>query len=335
MQLAIPGRYLVYSPMGSGIGISRRLEDRERQRLRREIGKVDVPAGGVILRTAAQGAAQIDFQRELLYLEKLNEVLQGRAEKAKAPSLIFQEADLAVRVVRDVFANEFERAIVDDRLQYERLVSFLNRTAPDLVERVELYQDTEYGLLDRYQVNEEIRRAMSKRVDLPSGGYLIFDYGEALTVIDVNTGSFTGGGSSTRLEDTITKINLEAAEEIVHQLRLRDIGGIIVIDFIDMAHARNRNAVLRKLRRALDDDRTKTFVVEVSPLGLVEMTRQNVTDGIREIMTRPCSVCNGEGMVISEETVALEFRGRLLEIAGQRPEPEALLVQVNSRVAGR
>ena len=148
---------------------------------------------------------------------------------------------------------------------------------------------------------------LERRVDLPSGGYLIIDYAEALTVIDVNTGSFTGKGKSARLEDTITKTNLEAAEEVVRQLRLRDIGGIIVIDFIDMARSRNRDAVLKVLRKALDEDRTKTFVVEISPLGLVEMTRQNVTDGVREIMTKPCPVCSGEGVVKSEETIAIEF----------------------------
>ena len=169
-------------------------------------------------------------------------------------------------------------------------------------------------------------------MDLPSGGYLIIDYAEAGTVIDINSGSFTGRGKGARLEDTITKTNLEAAEEVVRQLRLRDIGGIIVIDFIDMSRAKNRDAVLKVLRKALDEDRTKTYVVEISPLGLVEMTRQNVTEGVREILTKTCPTCEGEGVVLSEETVALDVERRLRELAGERPDTEAFLIRANSRV---
>ncbi len=174
---------------------------------------------------------------------------------------------------------------------------------------------------------------LARRVDLPSGGYLIIDYAEALTVIDVNSGSFIGRGKGAALEDTITKTNLEAAEEVVNQLRLRDIGGIIVIDFIDMARARNRDAVLKTLRRTLDEDRTKTFTAEISKLGLVEMTRQNVTEGVREIMTRSCPTCEGEGVIRSEETIAIEFERRLRDVAVEHPEAEAFLVQANPRVS--
>ena len=170
-------------------------------------------------------------------------------------------------------------------------------------------------------------------MDLPSGGYLMIDYAEAMTVIDINSGSFTGRGKGAKLEDTITKTNLEAADEVVRQLRLRDIGGIIVIDFIDMARARNRDAVLKTLRKSLDEDRTKTYVVEISPLGLVEMTRQNVTDGVREILTKTCPTCDGEGVVLSEETVAIEAERWLRELAVERPEPEAFLIRVNPKVA--
>ena len=207
---------------------------------------------------------------------------------------MFQEADLSVRVVRDIYSGEFERAIVDDEKQHHRLVSFFSRTAPELVEQVELWTEDK-PLFESYGVDKVLDSTLSRRVDLPSGGYLVIDYAEALTVIDVNSGSFIGRGKSARLEDTITKTNLEAADEVVRQLRLRDIGGIIVIDFIDMARARNRDAVLKTLRKALDEDRTKTFVVEISPLGLVEMTRQNVTEGVREIMTRPCPTCQRRG----------------------------------------
>jgi ribonuclease G len=236
-----------------------------------------------------------------------------------------------VRVVRDIFSANFERAIVDDPKQHHRLVSFFSRTAPELVDHVELWEE-DTPLFEAFGVEKVLDSTLSRRVDLPSGGYLMIDYAEALTVIDVNSGSFVGRGKSARLEDTITKTNLEAADEVVRQLRLRDIGGIIVIDFIDMARARNRDAVLKALRKALDEDRTKTFVVEISPLGLVEMTRQNVTDGVREIMTRPCPTCEGEGVIKSEETLAIEFERRMRDLA-KETEAEAILLQMNPRVS--
>jgi ribonuclease G len=334
MELTIAGRYMVFAPTGEGVGVSRRLDDAERARLRKEASKLDLRGGGVIIRTAAQGAKRADFERELKYLYKLHEVLQQRVESAQAPAMVFQEADLAVRVVRDIFSSEFELGLVDDEKAHHRLTSFLERTAPELVERVELYTDEKTPLFERFGVEDVLQGTLSRRVDLPSGGYLMIDDAEALTVIDVNSGSFTGRGKSARLEDTITKTNLEAADEVVNQLRLRDIGGIIVIDFIDMARARNRDAVLKTLRKALDEDRTKTFVVEISPLGLVEMTRQNVTEGVREIMTRPCPTCGGDGVIPSEETIAIDFSRRLRQLARDH-KSEALLVQMNPRVSGQ
>ena len=334
MEVTIAGRYMVYAPTGEGVGVSRRLEDKERDRLRKEAKQLDLGGGGAIIRTAAHGAERADFERELQYLFKLNEVLEKRVEEATAPALVFQEADLSIRVVRDIFSEHFERAVVDDPKQHHRLVSFFARTAPELVDRVELWEDEEQPLFEAYGVEPVIEGMLSRRVDLPSGGYLMIDYAEALTVIDVNTGSFIGKGKAARLEDTITKTNLEAAEEVVNQLRLRDIGGIIVIDFIDMARARNRDTVLKTLRKSLDEDRTKTFVVEISPLGLVEMTRQNVTDGVREIMTKTCPVCGGEGVVKSEETMAIHAGRHLRQMVSDAGEggPEAYLVRLNSRV---
>jgi ribonuclease G len=333
MQLSIAGRYLVYVPQGEGIGVSRRLEDKERERLRKQAKGLEIGEGGAIIRTAAQDAKREDFQHEMKYLHKLHEVLQKRAEERSAPAMVFQEADLSVRVVRDIFSKQFERAIVDDPKQHHRLESFFTRTAPELLERLELYEDTANPLFETYGVEEVIQSTLGRRVDLPSGGYLLIEYTEALTVIDVNSGSFTGRGKGARLEDTITKTNLEAADAVVRQLRLRDIGGIIVIDFIDMSRARNRDAVLKTLRKALDEDRTKTYVVEISPLGLVEMTRQNVTEGVREILTKSCPTCEGEGVVLSEETVAIEAERKLRELAAERPDPEAFLVQMHPRVA--
>jgi ribonuclease G len=336
MELTIAGRYMVYAPTGEGIGVSRRLEDKERERLRRQTAKLDLGGGGAIVRTAAHGAKREDFERELKYLHKLHEVLVKRVQDTQAPDLVFQEADLSVRVVRDIFSEHFERAIVDDSQQHHRLVSFFARTAPELVERVELWEGEDQNsrpLFEAYGVEEAIEGVMSRRVDLPSGGYLIIDYAEALTVIDVNSGSFIGRGKGAALEDTITKTNLEAAAEVVNQLRLRDIGGIIVIDFIDMARARNRDAVMKTLRKTLDEDRTKTFTAEISKLGLVEMTRQNVTEGVREIMSRPCPTCEGEGTIKSEETIAIEFERRLRDVAAEHPDADALLVQMNPRVS--
>ena len=330
MNVSIAGRYLVYAPQGSGVGVSRRLTESERDRLRKMVDRTYKGPGGLIVRTAAHGAKKADFVREVGYLHKLNEVLERRAENVKAPDLIFQEADLPVRVLRDVFLSDFETAIIDSEKQFGRVTSFFQRTAPELVDGVELYKGKK-PLFEKWGIDKEIESTLSRRVDLPSGGYLIIDYAEALTVIDVNSGSFTGRGKG-GLEETITRVNTEAADEVVRQLRLRDIGGIIVIDFIDMARARNRDKVLKTLRKALDADKSKSYVVEVSPLGLVEMTRQNITDGVREILTAPCPTCEGEGVVLSAETVALEGL-RTMRDAVADSDAEAFLVRVNPKVA--
>jgi ribonuclease G len=331
MNVSIAGRYLVYAPHGSGVGVSRRLADKERDRLRKMVDRTYKGPGGLIVRTAAHGAKKADFVREISYLQKLNEVLERRSDQTKAPAMVFQEADLSVRVLRDVFLNEFEKAIIDSEKQFERVTSFFQRTAPELVGGVELYKGQKKSLFEKYGIDKEIESTLNRRVDLPSGGYLIIDYTEALTVIDVNSGSFTGRGKG-GLEETITKVNTEAADEAVRQLRLRDIGGIIVVDFIDMARASNRDKVLKVMRKALDADKSKSYVVEVSPLGLVEMTRQNITDGVREILTELCPTCHGEGVVLSAETVALDGLRKMREIAAEKGD-EAFLVRVNPRVA--
>ncbi len=329
MNVSIAGRYLVFAPQGSGVGVSRRLTDSERDRLRKMVDRTYKGPGGLIVRTAAHGAKKSDFVREIDYLHKLDNVLERRTTETKAPNLVFQEADLPVRVLRDVFLSDFESAIIDSKKQFERVTSFFQRTAPELVGGVVLYEGKR-PLFEKWAIDTEIESTLNRRVDLPSGGYLIIDYAEALTVIDVNSGSFTGRGKG-GLEETITRVNTEAAEEVVRQLRLRDIGGIIVIDFIDMARARNRDKVLKTLRKALDADKSKSYVVEVSPLGLVEMTRQNVTDGVREILTAPCPTCEGEGVVLSAETVALEGLRKLRDIAAENPGPEAFLLRVNPK----
>jgi ribonuclease G len=316
-EISLPGRFLVYVPNGEGLGVSRRLEDAERQRLK-DILKEIVPAtGGVIVRTAAEGASAEDIERDLVFLQRLWKTIEARAKTAKAPELVYQEAELPLRLVRDLFAGDFAAAHVDSERTHKRIVGYLKKTSPHMVERVHKTKDKE-PLFERYGVEKEIASTLDRRVDLPSGGYLIFDYAEAFTVIDVNTGRFVGSRSKTstqRLEDTATKNNLEAVKEVVRQLRLRDIGGIIVIDFIDMANPKNRQAVEDAFRTELERDRTKTYVVEISPLGLVEMTRQNVTDGPREVMTRSCPTCGGDGIVVSDATNALQVERQLRALA--------------------
>ena len=329
-QLSLAGRYLVYVPGGSGVGVSRRLAPAERDRLRELCKTLRVRNAGLIVRTAAEGKGVAEMQRDLRYLSRLWSRLKSRSTKIKAPSLLYEEADVSLQVARDLFNETFARVLVDDKKQLNKLLAYLEKTAPELADRVELYED-DTPLFEKYGIEEQILRALERKVTLPSGGNIVIDHAEALTVIDVNTGRYTGGK---RLEDTITKTNLEAAREVVRQLRLRDIGGIIIIDFIDMSYARNREAVLAKLQAELETDRTKTYVVEISPLGLVEMTRQNITDGARGILTRECRCCSGKGRVLSEESMAREAVRRVRGAARKASEP-AFLYEVHHGVAER
>ena len=332
-EISLPGRFLVYVPNGEGSGVSRRLEDAERTRLKDIVKRLDPKGGGIIVRTAAEGASAEDIERDLVFLQRLWKTIETKTKGATAPELVYEEAELPLRIVRDLFAGDFVGAQIDDDRTYRRIVSYLKKTSPHMVERLHRYREKD-PLFEASGVDAEIRSTLDRRVDLPSGGYLVFDYAEAFTVVDVNTGRFVGSrGKSAqgRLEDTIVKNNLEAVKEVVRQLRLRDIGGIIVIDFIDMANPKNRETVEEALRSELERDRTKTYVVEISPLGLVEMTRQNVTDGPREILTARCAVCEGAGVVVSDATHALEIERRLRAIAkGSRVQ--AFKVAVHPRV---
>jgi ribonuclease G len=336
-EISLPGRFVVYVPQGDGLGVSRRLDDDERNRLKSILKEIAPKTGGVIVRTAAEGASAEDIGRDLEFLMRLWSTIDASAKKATAPALIYQEAELPLRVTRDLFTGDFEKLVVDHDLTYKRIVGYLKKTSPHMVERVERYKERT-PLLEALGVETEIQSTLNRRVDLPSGGYLIFDYAEAFTVIDVNTGRFVGSRSKRngagRLEDTITKNNLEAVREVVRQLRLRDIGGIIVIDFIDMANPKNRQQVEDALRQELERDRTKTYVVEISPLGLVEMTRQNVTDGPREVMTRKCPTCDGDGIIVSESTAAVEVERRIRALVTPGSRVKAFKVEVSSRVLG-
>ncbi len=333
-EISLPGRFVVYVPQGEGIGVSRRLEDDERTRLKDILRAIKLPKGGLIVRTAAEGASPEDIERDVRFLEKLWKEIQASAKKSPAPTLVYNEAELPLRVVRDLFTEDFERALVDDDRTLRRITGYLKKTSPHMAERVVRYKDRT-PLFEAHGVDAEIRSTLHKRVDLPSGGYLIFDYAEAFTVIDVNTGRFVGSRSRTstaRLEETVTKNNVEAAKEVVRQLRLRDIGGIIVIDFVDMANPKNRGTVEEALKRELERDRTKTYVVEISPLGLVEMTRQNVTEGPREILTRRCPTCEGDGTILSEASAVVDIERRLRTLAGESPRTKAFRVELNARI---
>ncbi len=335
-EISLPGRFVVYVPSGEGLGVSRRLEDDERTRLRDIVKAVAPKKGGVIVRTAAEGASGDDIERDLLFLQKLWKSIEANAEKAKAPALVYQEAELPLRVTRDLFTDDFEKALVDDERTFKRIVGYLKKTSPHMVDRVIRHRE-KTPLFEKTGVEDAIRSTLSRRVDLPSGGYLVFDYAEAFTVIDVNTGRFVGSRSKSsggRLEDTITANNLEAVKEVVHQLRLRDIGGIIVIDFIDMANPKNRATVEEALKTELERDRTKTYVVEISPLGLVEMTRQNVTEGPREILTSKCPTCAGDGIVLSTHSAAIDAERKLRDLAkNAKRGVEAFRVELEEHVA--
>jgi ribonuclease G len=329
-HLSLAGRYLVYVPGGSGVGVSRRLGQSERERLRDLSKELNPRNAGLIVRTHAEGKELDDLKRDLQYLSRLWTRLKKKMQTVKAPGVVYEEVDVALEMARDLFNDTCERMLIDDERRYKQIKTYLEKIAPELAERVELYTGVE-PLFEAHGVEEQIVRALERRVPLPSGGNLVVDFTEALTVIDVNSGRFTSGRS---LEDTILRTNMEAAREVVRQLRLRDIGGIIVIDFIDMAHARNREAVLAKLEAELETDRTKTYVVELSPLGLVEMTRQNTTDGARGILTRTCHTCLGKARVLSEETVALAVERRVRTHA-RKSNAKALLLEVNHGVAER
>jgi len=296
---SLPGRYLVLVPDSDTNGISRRLPEEERVRLREVIEKVKPEGFGVIVRTAALHASAEDIAADISRLVKTWEELKEKAAEGGAPRAIYEEPDLLIRVIREHFTPDFRRMLVEDRGAYESVVEYLRATAPDLVSKVHHYQD-EMPLFERYHVDDQLRKALERRVYLPSGGHLVIDRTEALTVIDVNTGKFVGSSS---LEETVLQNNLEAAEEIGRQLRLRDIGGIIVIDFIDMEKEKNQQLVLRKLKETLAKDKTRTQVFDVSQLGLVEMTRKNVSAGLLEHFSEPCPHCEGRGVLLNEEAV--------------------------------
>jgi ribonuclease E len=299
-QVSLPGRYLVYVPDGSMTGISRKLPDTERNRLKNTLKRIVPEDAGVIVRTASEGASEEELQRDVNRLAAQWEDIRKKAETASAPALLYEEPDLTIRVVRDVFNEDFSKLLVSGDDAWDMLEPYVGHVAPDLADRLSRWTE-QRDVFSELRIDEQLLKALDRKVWLPSGGYLVIDPTEAMTVIDVNTGKFTGSGGN--LEETVTKNNIEAAEEIVRQLRLRDVGGIIVIDFIDMVLESNRELVLRRLTECLGRDRTKHQVAEVTSLGLVQMTRKRVGQGLLESFSTVCESCNGRGRHVHLEPV--------------------------------
>ncbi len=301
-QISLPGRYLVYVPSGSMTGISRKLPEGERHRLKDILRNIVPDGAGVIVRTAAEGATEEELARDVNRLKAQWDVIEKKVatSSTSAPSVLHEEPDLAIRVVRDLFNEDFESMVVAGDDAWDTISAYINHVAPDLSPRLSKYVGTGDVFNDN-RIDEQLSKALDRKVWLPSGGSLVIDHTEAMTVIDVNTGKFTGSGGN--LEQTVTKNNLEAAEEVVRQLRLRDVGGIVVIDFIDMLLESNRELVLRRLTECLGRDRTKHQVAEVTSLGLVQMTRKRVGQGLLDAFSEPCEHCGGRGVVVHGEPV--------------------------------
>jgi ribonuclease E len=300
-EVNLSGRYVVLDPNVEKPSVSRRLSDMERERLRdlaRAVSEeLRLEQFGVIVRTAAEGTSREEIRGDIERLLATWKDIMASVPRGGAPRLIYEEPPLVIRVIREHFTRDFRRLLIDDPETHDQVVAYLAATDPDLVSRVQRYNE-DIPIFERFHVEDQLRKALDRKVWLPSGGHVVIDRTEALTVIDVNTGRFVGHSN---LEETVLQNNLEAAEEIAHQLRLRDIGGIIVIDFIDMEVAKNRDAVLRRLRESLAKDKTRSQVFEVSNLGLVEMTRKNESEGLLESFSHVCPTCAGRGVVLYEE----------------------------------
>jgi ribonuclease G len=329
-QISLPGRFLVHMPQSDHVGVSRKIDDREERSRLRKMAKDHLPenAGGLIIRTAGEELTPELFKRELKTLLDTWKQIQKKARSVKAPALVHREAGLTRGIIRDIFTNKVDSLTVDDKGVYEEIRSYLKGIDPDLMKRVHLY-DRPLPLFDEYGVEEAIRQAFQRRVDLPSGGYLIIEPTEALVSVDVNTGRYTGKKDP---EKTILRTNLDAAREVARQLRLRDIGGIIVVDFIDMETKSNQDRVLQELRTYLNRDRARTRAFQVSELGLVEMTRQRVRPSLYYSLTEPCSHCEGAGRVFTPESVVRRIE-RSLRRAAANGDDRRLSLRVHPQVA--
>ena len=318
--ISLPGRYVVYMPQARHVGVSRRIRDeRERDRLRAALRALTLPPGGFILRTNAEGKGESEFAHDVEFLGRLWAQIQARFESAATPAALHEEGDLTFRVVRDLFSPEVDEFVVDDRTAHDKVLGYVQTLVPALAERVRLYGDRK-PVFDAFGIEKDIEKALRRRVWLKSGGYIVIDHTEALVSIDVNTGKYVGKRD---FEQTVLKINLEAVSEVVRQIRLRDLGGIIIIDFIDMGVAEHREQVYKAVKRALAEDKARTNVLEISELGLVEMTRKRVRQDLRALLSQSCPTCRGTGVVKSNETLATEiYRAVQAKAAAEAPPGE-------------
>ncbi|MBO0797256.1 MAG: Rne/Rng family ribonuclease, partial [Blastocatellia bacterium] len=333
-HIALPGRYIVYMPTVEHIGVSRKIgTDEERQRLKRTLHQLRAESGvggGFIVRTAANGCTTDELRQDMQYLIRTWNDIRRRSERIKAPAIVHRDLDLVQRILRDQLSSDFNAIRVDNEFEYERMVDFVNRFAPKLVNRVKLYtKDT--PILEHYAVQQEIDKAVKPRVWLKSGGYIVINQTEALVAIDVNTGKFVG--KSNRLEDTIVKTNLEAAKEIVRQIRLRDLGGIIVLDFIDMEERRNRQKVMQALEVELRSDRSPSKILQFNDFGLVAITRKRVKQSLERTLCTPCSYCGGGGMIKSAQTVCYEIMAEARRVSSEVDSHNEVILRVNPEVA--
>ncbi len=329
-HMSLPGRYLVFMPTTSHVGISRRIEDdKERKRLKEIALSLLTEEGGFILRTASEGRSKKEIQRDLGFLTKLWGRIQKKAEGASAPSLIHQDLDLIARTIRDFFTTDTHQVVIDHIKEYRRILDFVGHFMPRLKSKITLYTQAE-PILDHYGIEEKIAKALERKVWLHSGGYITIERTEALTAIDVNTGRFVGKRNQ---EETIFKTNLEAAQEIVHQLRLRNIGGIIIIDFIDMEKETNRKKVYEALKEAIKRDKARTNILKISELGLVEMTRQRTRESLENMLLSPCPYCEGRGRIKSHVTVGYEILRAIKKEKTHLEDGKRIVVRLHPEIA--
>ncbi|MEN8264887.1 MAG: Rne/Rng family ribonuclease [Nitrospirota bacterium] len=327
--ITLPGRHLVLMPGVEHIGVSRKiLDEEERTRLKDLIGALKPDNFGFIIRTASEGCTEDELKKDIDYLMLLWDNIDKKKDKVNSPHLLYSDLDLSLRSVRDLLGHEIDKLLVDSKEEYGKIVEFVNTYLPKLGSKIELYEEKE-PIFDAYGIELEIPKALGKRIWLKSGGYIIIDQTEALTSIDVNTGKFVGKSS---LEDTIFKTNIEAVKEIAYQIRLRNLGGIIIIDFIDMEKEENRQKLFSVFQEAMDKDRAKSTILEVSELGLIQMTRKRVRESLERVLCEPCAYCDGKGFIKSPATVCYEIFMELRRIA-QTNKNSKILITANPQVA--
>ncbi len=330
-HVSLPGKYLVFMPTGRQIGVSKRIsDDRERRRLREAVSSAKPKDGGVIVRTSSEGLPKQDIADDVRALDKAWTQIKEKAEKKKAPALLHSDLDVVLRCMRDMLSEDVDDIVLDVEADHERTRSFVSDFMPSLAPRVRMYEDIE-PIFDRYGVEDQVNRATEPKVWLKSGGYLVIDQGEALTMIDINTGRFVGKRSQ---EETVYLTNLEAAVEIVSQLRLRNIGGIIILDFIDMEDLKNRSDVMKTLEDALSRDKARSSILRISELGLVEMTRKRTRENLERLLSSPCPYCDGRGRIKSVTTVGQELLRKIQRAAARSGKQGRITVRANRDVIG-